>query len=328
MAQTVTPIFLFSLPRSGSTLLQRILAKHPAIDTAAEPWILLPLMSSLSKEGVYAYYDHSATVDAIKDYYAGMNGGLGALENEIREFAQRIYKQRSAPNARYFLDKTPRYHLIADQIIKTFPDAKFIFLWRNPLSIVSSMLNTWHRDKWYLYFFKVDLYRGLERLIDSYNSHTDTVFSVNYESLLRSPEEACASICSYLDLPYLQDMIEDFQSVNLKGEMGDPTGIKAYQNISSKPLQKWKKTIKNPLRKRWCMSYLNWLGEERLNTMGYELNALIDELQTIPFSLEGLPSDLYLSIYGELYQFFEFRQLQDKIRNLSNKQHKYNHPHL
>ena len=328
MAHSVKPIFLFSLPRSGSTLLQRILAKHPAIGTAAEPWILLPLMSSLNKEGVYANYDHSATVDAIKDYYQGMEGGENALKSEIREFALRLYSQRASPNAYYFLDKTPRYHLIVDQILETFPDARFIFLWRNPLSIVSSMLNTWHRDKWYLYFFKVDLFDGLERLINAYSAHNERVISVNYESLLLSPEETCNSICSYLDVPFLQEMIEDFNSVTLEGDMGDPTGVKAYKSISSKPLQKWKKTIKNPLRKRWCNSYLKWLGEERLSTMGYNLNDLQSELDSIPFSLSGLHSDLYLSLYGELYQFLELRLFQDKMRNLSNKRHKHNHPHL
>ena len=123
-------------------------------------------------------------------------------------------------------------------------------------------------------------------------------------------------------------MIEDFQSVELAGDMGDPTGVKAYKSISSKPLEKWKKTIKNPLRKRWCHSYLNWLGREKLNTIGYDFDTLVHELNTIPFSLKGLPSDLYLSLYGELYQFLELRQLQDKIKRFSGKQHIHNHPHL
>src|SRR6516165_4829830 len=35
-------IFLFSQPRAGSTLLQRILGRHPDIHTVAEPWIMLP----------------------------------------------------------------------------------------------------------------------------------------------------------------------------------------------------------------------------------------------------------------------------------------------
>lgn len=42
-----TPLFLLSLPRSGSTLAQRFLAAHDAIARASEPWILLPYLYTL-----------------------------------------------------------------------------------------------------------------------------------------------------------------------------------------------------------------------------------------------------------------------------------------
>src|SRR5262249_20278294 len=42
-----TPILLLSLPRSGSTLVQRVLAAHPGVATASEPWLLLPLLLPL-----------------------------------------------------------------------------------------------------------------------------------------------------------------------------------------------------------------------------------------------------------------------------------------
>jgi hypothetical protein len=42
MSARPTAIFLLSLPRSGSTLAQRILAAHEGIATTSEPWILLP----------------------------------------------------------------------------------------------------------------------------------------------------------------------------------------------------------------------------------------------------------------------------------------------
>ena len=43
-------IFLFSLPRSGSTLVQRVLAVHDALITASEPWLLLSLIASKKSE--------------------------------------------------------------------------------------------------------------------------------------------------------------------------------------------------------------------------------------------------------------------------------------
>ncbi|MFW6066259.1 MAG: sulfotransferase, partial [Planctomycetota bacterium] len=42
MTTTVSPLILFSLPRSGSTLLQRMLSLHGRIASTAEPWLLIP----------------------------------------------------------------------------------------------------------------------------------------------------------------------------------------------------------------------------------------------------------------------------------------------
>ena len=49
-----SPIFIFSLPRAGSTLLQRVLMGHPEIASIAEPWLLLPLMYVQKEHGVLA----------------------------------------------------------------------------------------------------------------------------------------------------------------------------------------------------------------------------------------------------------------------------------
>jgi len=54
VTRLITPIFIFSLPRSGSTLMERILATHPAVGTASEPWILLPFLYTRIRDGVYA----------------------------------------------------------------------------------------------------------------------------------------------------------------------------------------------------------------------------------------------------------------------------------
>ncbi len=326
MSDSFQPIFLFSLPRSGSTLLQRILAKHPGIDTAAEPWILLPLMSTLRSEGIYTNYDQNAVVEAVRDFYAGFPEGREAFLEEMRAFALNLYRRRAHPSARYFLDKTPRYHLILDEIFDLFPDARFVFLWRNPLSVISSMLDTWHRGHWYLYFFKIDLYMGFENLLRAHEKYANRAFSMRYEDLISEPEQSCNELCTYLNLPYDPVMIADFQSVQLEGEMGDPTGVKAYRSISDRSLDKWKQSLRNPLRKAWCRRYLRWIGPERLTSLGYDMQALEAELDSIPFSLKRVGGDLARMTYGLGYQVLELRLLQDKIKALPHLRNM--HPHL
>lgn len=326
MSAPVQPIFLLSLPRSGSTLLQRILGKHSAIDTAAEPWVLLPLVSTLRSDGIYTNYDQNAVVGAVKDFYEAMPGGRVAFTGALRDAALRLYTERARPGARFFLDKTPRYHLILDELFELFPDARFVFLWRNPLSVIASMLDTWHRGHWYLYFFKIDLYEGFENLIRAHEKYEKRAFSIRYEDLISDPELSCKDLCTYLGVPFEPAMISDFQSVELSGEMGDPTGVKAYRSISDRSLEKWKQSLRNPLRKMWCRAYLRWLGTDRLRSLGYDLDAIENELASIPFSLSRIGGDIARMTYGFFYQILELRLLQDKLRRLPA--FKRIHPHL
>ncbi len=71
----IQPIFIFSAVRSGSTLVQRILAAHEGVATVSEPWLLLPLASTLRRTGVDGGYLHPLTVDAIEDFCAQLPGG-------------------------------------------------------------------------------------------------------------------------------------------------------------------------------------------------------------------------------------------------------------
>ena len=59
------PVFLFSLPRSGSTLVQRLIAGHPQVATTSEPWILLPLLYTVRRPGAYTEYGHCVVFRAI-----------------------------------------------------------------------------------------------------------------------------------------------------------------------------------------------------------------------------------------------------------------------
>lgn len=137
------PIFVFSLPRSGSTLLQRILGGHPEIVTTSEPWILLPFLYVLKESGLFSEYGHSGCYKAVGDFFDGFPNGKDDYLKEVNCFTKKLYQKYINNEEKYFVDKTPRYSLIVDEIITTFPEAKVIFLWRNPLAIISSIIDTW-----------------------------------------------------------------------------------------------------------------------------------------------------------------------------------------
>jgi hypothetical protein len=288
------PLFIFSLPRSGSTLLQRVLAADSQISSVAEPWVLLPFVYALRDQGVRAEYSHHWANVALKDFIRELPDGkqdyLSAVGSMMRELYQKTAKNK---DAHFFLDKTPRYELIVDEVIDIFPDGKFIVLWRNPLAIIASIVETWGGGQWDVSMCEVDLFDGMVNLIEAYQARHEKILAVQYESFLQSPEKELSRIAEYLKLKFEPDVLKNFYKVSFSGELGDSTGVRDYKAVDTAPLEKWKTVINNPLRKRWCRRYLRWLGEERLKVMGYDLTELLRELDSTGTSLNNLFADIF-----------------------------------
>lgn len=321
--ETVTPIFIFSLPRTGSTLLQRLVAAHPDVATESETWLLLPLFYLTKKEGSFAEYSVNLASTGTKEIFSKIEGGEEGYRKDIARVATRIYGKLTNNNEKYFLEKTPRYHLIAEEIIEAFPDAKFIFLWRNPLAVVSSIISTWGKNRWNLYRYYIDLYKGVENLSQAYENHKSKAIAVSYEKLIHDPQGQMARVLDYLGLSSEQFELEKFTEVELTGQWGDPTGIKNYKNLSKQPLEKWKAQLSNPVRKAWCRRYLNWIGERRLNLMGYDLAQLKTELSGMRSNPWLVVSDLARMLYGYIFRLLDMPILRARKRMLLKRKRIY-----
>ena len=305
------PLFLFSLPRSGSTLTQRILSSHEEICTVSEPWILLPFLYTLKQQGVYSEYGHKYTTEAIEQFCLELPNGKNDYLAEIRSFILQLYAKAAKDRTKYFLDKTPRYSLVVEDIINLFPEGKFVFLWRNPLAIVSSIVETWTDRKFNLLYNRIDLFEGLSNLIAAYEKYADKSCVIHYETLLSNPESELKRLLDYLEIPFDPSLLSAFSNIQLPGKLGDQTGIHQYRLVSKEPLAKWKYTLDNPIRKAWCRRYLKWIGKERLAVMGYSLEELLTELDTSPSSLHMVGADLIRIIYGTAYNFLETQLIKN-----------------
>lgn len=286
----VRPIFIFSVVRSGSTLVQRILAAHDGVATVSEPWLLLPYAYTARRTGVDAEYNHQVMVRAVEDFCEQLPNGREDYREEIRACVLRLYEKATTSETRYFLDKTPTYCFVAEEIMNLFPEGKFVFLWRNPLSVVSSIVETW--PPWHPTLFREELFTGLPRLVAAYTANRERAHAVRYEDLLDGDERHWRSLTEYLDIEFDPTALSRFSQTELNGSMGDPTGSKRYSTLSFEPSQKWRDTLANPLRRTWCHRYLRFLGEERLAVMGYDARQIGAELDARPMSLDCLAPDL------------------------------------
>lgn len=318
------PLFLFSVPRSGSTLLQRMLGGHSAISTQTEPWVLLPQLYSLRSSGTFSEYGHGVATKAIEDFCSQLPGGRDAYLSEIRALAMRLYGHASTPGCAYFLDKTPRYHLVCADIIRLFDQGRFIFLWRNPLAVVASIVDTWAAGRWRPYLYKVDLFGGLASLIDAYEANRDAAVSLQYEELIRSPREEVGRLLDHLGLEW-EDAVLEGIGRDLPGRMGDPTEMRRRASLTEAPLHKWRTTLATPVRKRWCRRYLEWIGGRRLDIMGYDLDDLLDQLAAIPSRSGPVASDVYLTMRAAAWAVAEPTIARSKLSRVPDWRRIYSH---
>lgn len=294
---SVRPVFVLSLPRSGSTLLQRMLATHPQVATTSEPWVLLPQLYALRERGAAAEYGHRTAARAIADFADALPGGRDEYLAEVRRSVLALY-ERAAGDAAWFLDKTPRYHLVVDDVMALFPDARFVFLWRNPLAVAASMIDSFGRGHWNLDRYEVDLHGGIDRLVAAHARRDPRAVAVRFEDVVADPAAGTRAVFELLELDPAEATAESFAGTSLNGRMGDRTGTAAYTEISGEPVERWRATMANPLRKRWCAAYLRSVGPERLTAMGYDYDELTRDVAGLRTRPAGVASDAVRRVYG------------------------------
>ena len=274
----VNPLFLMGVPKSGTTLLQRVLASHPAISSASEPWILLPPIHALHTAGGVTEYGWPSCKNALARVCTALPEGRIGYLKAVATMARQIYGDLSDDSARYFLDKTPRYHLIADDLIEAFPDARFVFLWRNPVSLIASIILHNHDRIRGLRFGALDLTRGLANLARAEGVLGPRAFSVRYEDFVVRPEEELRGIMRFLELDYLPSQLSDFAGTLFSG--GDRNGV-ARTQIETSSLERWKTVLASPARRAYALRLLRSLDGDLLQRHKYDKDVLEEQVRAL-----------------------------------------------
>ncbi|MTW21252.1 glycosyltransferase [Allochromatium palmeri] len=275
-------IFLISMPRSGSTLLQKILENTRMIGTASEPWVMLPLLAGTDHNLTKTRYCTELASEAISIFQKDI-GSPNAVQHAQKVYADAVYSAAmKQTQKKYFLDKTPRYIYIAEKIQELYPNAKFIVLLRNPAAVITSYAQTWRRgdfdsvfnDEYYRYDF-TEGFKSLAR----YLNNGSKKHVVKYEDLVAEPQSQVRGICQYLGIPYSDDYIEYSKaSSTRKFAFGDPESV--YKN--TKPVNnpfKWLDGIKTVKNRRALTKCLDLIPPDVIAELGYSLDEIKKNLE-------------------------------------------------
>jgi tetratricopeptide (TPR) repeat protein len=225
-APSQTPIFIVGMHRSGTTLLEQMLAGHREIVDGGESAALITQLkraANTTKEVDAALIDKLAATDLSKV------GGWYADINAWRQGGNR-----------YFTEKLPSNFQFIGFILKTVPGARVINLVRDPMSTCfSNLRNLFNFECGYSYDQAelADYFGWYRGLMDYWRSQfPGAVCDVRYDDLVNDPEAEMHRVCAYLAIDYQPGMI----TLDTKGKsVATASTVSVREGIQTDRNQQW-----------------------------------------------------------------------------------------
>ncbi|MDG2305923.1 MAG: sulfotransferase [Candidatus Binatia bacterium] len=277
-------VFLLGAPRSGTTLLARILSAHPAVYGRAEPHLITPL----AHLGYYASvqkapYDPFNVQQAVHEFVEDLPQGEDDYLEALRAYADSMYGRMldsAGEKKRYFLDKTPAYALVLPFLTKLYPNAKYVILTRHPLAILTSYVNSFFDGEWEVALsHNPILERYVPALAKMVREKPVALAHVRYEEFVADPEKGFRGICEYLDIPFDSSAIDYQESGESFEGLGDPTGVHQHDRPVTSSIGSWAGEIAaNPETLALVRNLVDALDPADLETLGYPREEIMMQL--------------------------------------------------
>jgi len=211
VARRERPLFVLSVWRSGSSLLYALLNQHPQIGLLYEGDLprLHRFLGRHFQDGSWRerweFWNRGPSRHgiALESMPADVRDAWEATRTVYQEVARR--KQ-----ATVWGEKTPHWYDYPLRMAAQFPDARFIFLWRETHAVLRSVAHAARTER---FFRKAGFTQrilvgteNLRRACDALKAQGRPVHEVNYEDLTKNPLECMQQICRFLQLPFEERM--------------------------------------------------------------------------------------------------------------------------
>jgi hypothetical protein len=195
----------------------------------------------------------------------------------MRDLALDLYGKARSNEDHLFLDKTPRYFLILDDLMRIMPEARYIMLIRNPLAVLMSTLATFPYPERVCIRHGSDLLDGPRCLVEGLAKYRDRMTVVQYEQLVLDPDTHLQTICNDFGLDYQTGMTEYSKHRIPQGKGGDPN-IHKHDRPHTASVDKWLKSITSKERADLCLSYMKQLGKPTFEALGYDYDHMHQQI--------------------------------------------------
>ena len=214
--------FIIGTGRSGTTLLLSMLNSSSQIHALPETPIALYFYSKFKNKKKFSLADAHLWHSLNKKfrYIRKINFVETPLKNEIHSILD--YKSfviqsalciehpgKSNSDVKYLIDKNPSYTNCTHLLKNVFPEAKYVAMIRHPMAYVNSHLEKlnpaskakpieFHALTWNYFAEKISLLQ---------QQFGDRLLLLSYEELSINPEDSLRKVCTHLNLPFEQEML-------------------------------------------------------------------------------------------------------------------------
>jgi hypothetical protein len=224
-------VFLVGFPRSGTTLLENILASHP---------------------GIVSLEEKNTLGDATRDYFADLHG-LAALANlkgddlvrARARYWRHVQEFQADVQGKIFVDKHPLMSTKLALVAKLFPAAKIIFALRDPRDVVLSCYRRLFTINPSMFEF-LDLersaryYDAVMRLSVIYRARLGLDWhELRHEKLIADFEGEARKVCKFIGVEWSEKMHDFAQHATIR-PIATPSALQVMKGLNSDGMGQWR----------------------------------------------------------------------------------------
>jgi len=225
------PIFIVGMPRTGTTLVEQILAGHSRVYAAGELLNFPQQVKRLSGSPSVDVLD----IETLERASHLDTAQLGAL-----------YIESTRPrtgHTPHFIDKLPLNFIYLGLIKLALPNAKLVCLRRDPMDTCLSNYRQLFGANFKYYHYNYDLldcgryYLEFDRLLRHWHeTMPGAVFELHYEALVANPEQAAKALLAHCELPWEDQCLSFHQR---KTSVATASAVQVRQDIYTSSVNRW-----------------------------------------------------------------------------------------
>jgi hypothetical protein len=193
------PVFIIGMPRSGTSLIEQIIASHPNAYGCGELLDAWHAGKELSEPDAFVT-DRTRKVDQLKP------AALDRCARKVLKVMEKAAAREKGKGVQRVTDKLPNNFELVGILHKMFPGARFVHCVRNPLdTCLSCFMLDFVGDHNHGYSYNLhhlaDQYKVYMRYMEHWRSiEAIPMLDVRYESLIERPEEGAREIIGFIGL--------------------------------------------------------------------------------------------------------------------------------